>query len=35
MRVISVAYLVFAPELPEPRAGSDTHDQRKRTGKTL
>jgi 8-oxo-dGTP diphosphatase len=23
MRVISVAYLVFAPELPEPRAGSD------------
>jgi len=23
MRVISVAYLVFAPELPEPQAGSD------------
>ena len=23
MRVISVAYLVFAPELPEPRAGTD------------
>ncbi|MBO0814635.1 MAG: NUDIX hydrolase [Actinobacteria bacterium] len=23
MRVISVAYLVFAPELPDPRAGSD------------
>ena len=23
MRVISVAYLVFAPELPEPKAGSD------------
>jgi 8-oxo-dGTP diphosphatase len=24
MRVISVAYLAFAPELPEPRAGGDT-----------
>ena len=23
MRVISVAYLMFAPELPEPRAGTD------------
>ncbi|MBX6766147.1 MAG: NUDIX hydrolase [Actinomadura rubrobrunea] len=26
MRVISVAYLVFAPELPDPRAGGDAAD---------
>ena len=26
MRVVSIAYLAFAPEMPEPRAGSDAAD---------
>ena len=35
MRVVSVAYLAFGPELPEPRAGTDAADARWRPAADL